>query len=118
MKKGDRLPISVGGIEIGFAEVENLNDGTVTIFVPAQRAQAAVRMSLETPVPVEPTTETVITGVDRATEPPVEPLVNGLEPPAPQVISTDPVAAPEPVQTTPAPEAVEVPPAAQPTNDA
>lgn len=124
MRKGDRLPITVGGIEIGFAEVESLENGEVTIYVPPQRAKAAVRVSLDAPVPTEPTTETVITGVDRA----VPPVVESAPEPVSTAVSTEPTSvAPgegteQPVNTPapPAPatntDAPAVPPAAPETS--
>lgn len=68
MKRGDKFPVSVRGVDVGYAEVIAVGDGTVTLLIPAQQAVVAFRMELEQPKAAEPATETIITGVDRVSE--------------------------------------------------
>jgi hypothetical protein len=68
VKKGDKLPVLVGGVHVGFAEIEHVGESQVTVFTPAMRSVLGIRTEIDnTPPPAaEPTTETVITGADRA----------------------------------------------------
>lgn len=46
MKQGDELAVSIEGITVGAAIVEEVYDGKVTIFIPATRVVMGIRTSL------------------------------------------------------------------------
>ena len=83
MNKGDKLTVSVGGIEVGQATIEEISEGKAYIMIPAMRVVAAVRTSLEPPVPVAPESETIVDGVTR--------VDNSTEPQAPVQAAPAPV---------------------------
>jgi len=66
MKIGDKIPVTIAGQTVAQAAVKEVGDGTVTLVVPATLVVMATRTELAHDAPSEPETETVITGVDRA----------------------------------------------------
>lgn len=70
MKIGDTIPVNIAGQTVANATVKEVGDGTATLVVPATLIVMATRteLSYETPAPVEPERETIITGVDQAGE--------------------------------------------------
>jgi hypothetical protein len=119
MKKGDRLPVSIEGAVVGYAEVEHVGETEVTLFVPAQRVIAKKRTSLDLGAGPEASgTQHIVDGVEpRAAsgdgvespasggvEPPVSPEVNEVTP-VPQENVSQP---PEPAVEPPAATAAEV----------
>lgn len=69
MKIGDKVPVNIAGDVAGQAEVTAVDMETrqVTLVIPATRVIMALKVELDSaPAPVEePTTQTIITGVDR-----------------------------------------------------
>lgn len=66
MKVGDKVPVNIGGHTVAQAEVREMDSGTATLVVPATLVVMGVRTELTDLPRVEQTTETIITGVDRA----------------------------------------------------
>lgn len=106
MKQGETVPVTIAGQVVAQATVKELGEGTATLVVPATLVVMAVRTELAVEQPVESTSETVITGVDRP-EPTVEETGGTPE------ISMPPVTAPssDEVVQGEAGNVVETPPA-------
>lgn len=68
MKVGDNVPVTIAGQAVAMATVKEMGEGQAVLIVPATRVVMAVRTELayEAPVVQEQTTETIVTGVDRA----------------------------------------------------
>jgi hypothetical protein len=83
MKVGDKISVSVQGIEVAQADVKEVSDGTATLIIPATRVVMATRTELAPEVtPVNQGAQTIIDGVERAPVAPVEPAQNVSEVPA------------------------------------
>lgn len=69
MKVGDTLAVTIQGHQVALAEVVDVNtkENTVELVVPATRVVMGLQVSLAQPTIAEPSTETIITGVDRQT---------------------------------------------------
>ena len=69
MKKGDTVPVNIAGDVVAQAVVADIDKeaNTVTLIVPATKVVMGLRVEIDTaPAPVgEPSTQTIITGVDR-----------------------------------------------------
>lgn len=95
MKRGDKVPVHIGGHQVAMAEVKELEDGTATLVVPATLVVMGVRTELTDLPTTEPSTETIITGVDRPA--PVDDTI-----PSDTSLSSEPVAQTvEPAQAVP-----------------
>lgn len=123
MNKGDKLEVFVGGVVVGYAEVETIGDETITVLIPAQRFVGKKKVNIDlTPEPVEGASTVVLTdgvttpasggvqSASEAVESPVSPANNsGVSVPAqtpqsaveaPTESPVTPVAATEPVAVT------------------
>src|SRR5687768_9900902 len=100
MKKGETLPLFVGGVQVGNAEITDVQTDRITVVTPALKAVIAVKMSLSDEGEEKPEreTETVITGVERAGN--SETAVTSDEIPA---ASDEPAEPPAASSTPPAP---------------
>jgi hypothetical protein len=111
MKQGDKLEVFVGGVVVGYAEVETIGEDTVTVLIPAQRFVGKKKVSVDlSPEPVEGASTVVLTdGVDQQTAPqsaPAEPVNAPVSPANNEGVSVPPETPAEP--TAPAPEPVAV----------
>lgn len=80
MKIGEKVPVQIGHHVVAQATVKELGDGTATLIVPATLVVMGTRTTLDDLPPAgESDTETLIMGVDRASESPVE-STTGSEP--------------------------------------
>jgi hypothetical protein len=95
VKRGDRLPLALDGVNVGYAEIESVGDEQVVLIIPAQKVVAQKRTTLDLGAekPVDTTgTETIVTGVEKPSE--------ALEKPVEEVPAQKPV---EPVEAPVAP---------------
>lgn len=119
MKVSDRFPVTLAGQTVAQAEVIEIDQGTVTLLIPGTKVVMETRTELAAPTPVEPESETIITGVDGPADNSAEPAatpdatVPPVQPTAPEPVpAPEPSPAPEPTPTpdpAPAPPVVEKP---------
>lgn len=77
MKVGDNFPVTIAGQVVCQAVVKEMQDGTVTLLVPATLVVMGTRVELTDEGPAGSDSEVIITGADRpennsADEAPVE----------------------------------------------
>lgn len=71
MKVGDKFDVSIGGVPVTQATVETMEDGIATLMFVGQRVkmsyvtQLAPEATAPVETPSEPSTQTIVTGVDR-----------------------------------------------------
>jgi hypothetical protein len=111
MKQGDKLEVFVGGVVVGYAEVETIGEDTVTVLIPAQRFVGKKKVSVDlSPEPVEGASTVVLTdGVDQQTAPqsaPAEPVNAPVSPANNEGVSVPPETPAEPPAPAPEPVAV------------
>lgn len=70
MKIGDKVPVQIGPHQVAMAEVKEIDakESTATLVVPATLVVMGYRTELTDLPTVEPTTETVVLGVDKPAE--------------------------------------------------
>jgi len=79
MNVGDKVSVTIQGIEVAQAEVKEVGDGTATLIVPATRVVMATKTELApevTPTADTSGTETVIDEVVRTQQMAVQPVEN------------------------------------------
>lgn len=65
MKVGEAIPVSIAGQTVAQAKITHMEEGKVTLVVPGTIVVMATRTQIDTPEPVEPVKETIVTGVER-----------------------------------------------------